>query len=213
MTGATRNHAAIVEALDAISPEMEDGGIYTNHRAEAQGWSIIVDCYASDQPDAADVWMAVHCILALTRMAADRESLDLLRLWLTPGYGGQSTAQLIARSMAWSRAMAENRQVTLEVLAELADDVERDATGRADESELLAELGEVRAELADLKAERMQPSLSRFDWVRNPTASMCEFGRAVASFVRLYPMRSVDPLDSLEKVTAARGAIAKRVRP
>jgi hypothetical protein len=209
----TRNYAAIVEALDAIAPEMEGGGLYTNHRAEVQGWSIVVDCYAPDQPDAADVWLATHCIMALCRVAADRESFNLLRRWLTPGYGGQSTAQLITSSMAWSREASSNRQTVLDVLADLADDVEREATGRDDESDVLAELEEVRTELADLKAERMQPSLSTFDWVRNPSASMREFARAVASFVRLYPMRSAEPLDSLEGIAEARASIAKRVQP
>jgi hypothetical protein len=211
MIGATRNHAAIVEALDAIAPKMEDGGIYTNHRAEVQGWSIVVDCYAPDQPDAADVWLAIHCIMALTRTAVDAESLRLLRDWLTPGYRGHSAAQLIARSMAWSREASSKRQTVLEVLSELADDVERDATGRADESDLLIELGEVRAELADLKAERMQPTLSRFDWVRSPTESMRAFARAVASFVRLYPVRSAEPLDNLERIAAARAGIARKL--
>jgi hypothetical protein len=213
MTGGTRNLAPIVEALDAIAPDMQaDGGIYTSHRAEVQGWGIIVDCYAPDQPDAADVWLAVHCIMALTRVAADRESLNLLRLWLTPGYGGQSTVQLIASSMDWSHEASSNRQTVLEVLSDLAGDIERDATGRADESDVLAELEEVRVELADLKAERMQPTLSRFDWVQHPTASMQAFARAVLSFVKLYPLRS-EPLDDLSKVAAARASIAKRVQP
>ncbi|CAM5450048.1 hypothetical protein [Rhodanobacter lindaniclasticus] len=215
MIGATRNHAAIVEVLQLIDDDMQadGGGLCPNHRAEAEGWALLVDCYAVDEPTAPDVWMAIHCIMALTRTAADAESLRVLRDWLTPGYRGHSTAQMVQRSMAWSREASSNRQTVLEVLADLADDVEREAAGRDDESDVLAELEEVRAELVELKAERMQPSLSLFDWVLHPTAPMREFGRAVASFVRLYPMRSADPLDSLEKVTAARGAIAKRVRP
>lgn len=109
--------------------------------------------------------------------------------------------------------MRDNRQTVLEVLTDLADDVERDADGRPDADDLRAELEEVRAELAELKAERMQPTLSTFDWVRNPSASMRAFARAVASFVRLYPVRAMAPLDTLEKVAAARSAIAKRVNP
>ncbi|WP_426689999.1 hypothetical protein [Rhodanobacter ginsengiterrae] len=210
----TRNWEAITEALDLCAPHMDsDGGIYANHRAEVQGWTLLVDCYAPDAPDAADVWMAVHIIMGLTRTAADRDSLNLLRLWLTPGYRGQTTAQLIARSMAWSVATRDNRQTVLEVLGDLADDVEHDADGRPDADDLRAELEEVRAELAELKAERMQPTLSTFDWVRNPTASMRSFARAVASLVRLYPMRCNAPLDSLEKVAEARASIARTVKP
>lgn len=208
----SRNFQAITEALDVCAPHMDvDGGIYANHRAEVQGWTIIVDSYSTDSPDAADVWIAVHLIMGLTRIAADRESLNLLRLWLTPGYRGHSTADLIARSMAWSRGASSNRQTVLEVLGELADDVERDAPGRSDETDVLAELEEVRTELADLKAERMQPTLSRFDWVRSPTESMRAFARAAASFVRLYPVRTAEPLDSLERVAAARAGIARKL--
>ncbi|AGG88765.1 hypothetical protein [Rhodanobacter denitrificans] len=209
----TRNFQAITESLDLCAPHMDEGGIYPNHRAEVQGWTILVDCYALDAPDAADVWMAVHIIMGLTRIAADRESLNLLRLWLTPGYGGHSTADLIASSMAWSAATRDNRDTTLEVLGELADDVERDADGRPDADQLLAELAEVRAELAELKAERMQPTLSSFDWVLNPTSSMRAFARAVASFVKLYQVRAMDPIDTVQKVAAARAGIAKRVQP
>jgi hypothetical protein len=151
--------------------------------------------------------------MGLARLAADRESLNLLRLWLTPGYGGHSTAQLITRSMAWSREASSNRKTVLEVLGDLVDHVEADADGRPDADELRAELAELRAELAELKAERMQPTLSTFDWVKNQTASMRAFARAVASFVRLYPMRAMAPLDTLEKVAAARSTIAKRVNP
>lgn len=209
----TRNFDAITEALDLCAPHMDsDGGIYANHRAEVRGWTILVDCYAPDAPDAADVWMAVHLIMGLSRIAADRESLNLLRLWLTPGYRGHSTADLIARSMAWSGSMRDNRLTVLEVLGDLADDVERDAEGRPDADELLAELEEVRAELAELKAERMQPTLSTFDWVRNPTASMRSFVRAVASFVKLYPVHCMEPLDTLEKVAEARASIARTVK-
>ncbi|WP_108473178.1 hypothetical protein [Rhodanobacter thiooxydans] len=210
----TRNFQAITEALDVCAPLMDsDGGVYRNHYAEVQGWTIIVDCHAPDAPDAADVWIAVYLIMGLTRIAADRESLNLLRLWLTPGYGGQTTAQLIARSMAWYASMRGNRLTVLSVLGELADDVEADAEGRPDADELLAELAEVRAELADLRAERMQPTLSTFDWVKNPSAAMREFARAVASLVRLYPMRCIAPLDSPEKVAAARASIARTVKP
>lgn len=208
----TRNFQAITEALDRCAPHMDEGGLYPNHRAEVLGWTILVDCYAPDAPDAADVWIAVHLIMGLTRIAADRDSLNLLRLWLTPGYRGQTTAQLIARSMAWSAATRDNRLTVLEVLAGLADDVERDADGRPDADELRAELEEGRAELAELKAERMQPTLSTFDWVKNPTASMLAFARAVASLVRLYPVRCNAPLDSLEKVAAARASIARTVK-
>lgn len=207
----TRNFQAITEALDRCAPHMDEGGLYPNHRAEVLGWTLLADGCAPDAPDAADVWMAVHIIMGLTRTAADAESLRILRDWLTPGYRGQSTAQLIARSMAWSREASSNRQTVLEVLGDLADDVERDADGRPDADALRAELEEVRIELADLKAERMQPTLSTFDWVRNPTASMRAFARAVASFVRLYPMRCSAPLESLEKVAAARSAIARRL--
>jgi hypothetical protein len=209
----TRNFDAITEALDVCAPHMDpDGGIYANHRAEVLGWTIIVDCFAPDAPDAADVWVAVHLIMGLTRIAADRDSLNLLRLWLTPRYRGNSTGDLIARSMAWCASMRDNRLTVLEVLGDLADDVERDADGRPDADDLRAELEEVRAELAELKAERMQPTLSTFDWVKNPTASMLAFARAVASLVRLYPVRCNAPLDSLEKVAAARASIARTVR-
>lgn len=210
----TRNFQAITEALDLCAPHMDpDGGIYANHRAEVLGYTILVDCYAPDSPDAADVWIAVHLIMGLTRTAADRDSLNLLRLWLTPGYRGQTTAQLITRSMAWCASMRDNRLTVLEVLGELADDVERDADGRPDADDLRAELEEVRAELGDLKAERMQPTLSTFDWVRNPSEAMRAFARAVASLVRLYPLRCNAPLDSLEKVAAARASIARTVKP
>jgi hypothetical protein len=188
-----------------------DGGVYANHRAEVLGWTLLVDCHAPDAPDAADVWVAVYLIMGLTRIAADREGLNLLRLWLTPGYGGQSTAQLIASSMDWIASTRDNRLTVLSVLTDLAGDAEADADGRPDADELLAELAEVRAELADLRAERMQPTLSTFDWVRNPTVAMREFARAAASLVRLYPLRA-EPLDSLEKVAAARASIAKRVQ-
>lgn len=213
MTGVTRNHAAIVEALQLIADDMQadGGGLCPNHRAEAEGWAILVDCYAVDEPTAPDVWIAIHCIMALARTATDAESLRILRDWLTPGYRGQSTAQLIARSMAWSREASSNRQTVLEVLGELADAVDRDSDGRPDADDLRAELEEVRAELAELKAERMEPTLSGFGWVRDPTASMLAFARAVASFVRLYPMRAMDPIDTLEKVSAARSAIARRL--
>lgn len=207
MSGLSRNHATIALMAAELAPSM-DAALYPNWQAEVGAWCIFIDLLARDEPEAPTVWVAIHCLMGLSRTAADAASLKLLRQWLS---GGFDTVDLIARTVAWSRENSAARLRMLGVIERLAADVERDVAGCEEADDLAVELGDVREELTDLRANRSQPTLATLSWLAQSRVVRA-FAKACRSFVRNYPMRAVDPLNTLEKVAAARSAIARQVK-
>lgn len=210
MSGVTRSHADVAMLAAELAPSLESG-LYPHWQAEIVAWTILVDCYAPDAPDAATAFTAASCIMGLTRTAADAASLKLLRCWLDMGFAGNSTADMIARTVAWSKDSAAARLRMLDVIERLAADLERDVTGCTEADDVGVELEDVRQELADLRANRSQPTLTSLSWL-SQSRVVRAFAKACRSFVRTYPMRAVDPLNTLERVNAARAAIARRAQ-
>lgn len=210
MSGLTRNFDAIEETIALIAAEMGSDGLYPNWANEIRAYTLFIDCVAPDKPDAPTVWVAAWCFLGLTRTAADSASLKLLRDWLSDKFNGHDTLTMIHRTKDWSSANAADRLCMVDVIEALALDVERDVAGCVEEDDLAIELAEIRQELADLRQHRMQPTLTTLSWLTQ-SRPVRALAKAVRAFRRNYPMRAMDPIDTLDKVAEARASIARRL--
>ena len=211
MTGCTPNADAIAEAIADVEAHMGgDPALYPNFCRELLAWCIWVDTMAPDAPDAADVFIAAHCILFLARNASDRASFNLLKRWLSGDW--TNTAELTAASVAWSRHSAAARRDALDRIAQMADDVERTCSDYERADEMREDVTELRLELASLREEGGTPELTELGWM--PTfPAVRSLARAVRAYRRAYPGRFSQPLSSLAAVTQARASIARSVTP
>lgn len=188
-------------------------GIFPRYESESDAWEVLVRAFAPDKPDDALVFMGTHAVMGLARTATGRGGLAILRDFITPGYKGHGTAEMVWRAFDWSKQNAADRRAALSNLEKLLRDLERAATaagfGRPLMEDLMIEIAEVREELADMSAQRTAPYFSTFDWLRDFPAARA-VARAVVGIRCAYPLRAMNPLDTLEKVAAARAAIARR---
>lgn len=182
-----------------------DATLFPNYCRESDELQATIRAAAFDAPDDADVFMAAHVALVLSRTACDRESFRLLEAFHTPGLQGYTTYELARAGMDWSFRRNVNKAHAIGTLRRLAAAIEAEMPGEID----------VETELADAKAEMgcVGADLSLLDWLPRRSAATRAWDAAVRSWRRKFVWRGTEPLVTPEKIRKARGQIAKAVRP
>lgn len=207
-----------------LSDAIDRGARVIDGYVAAEGPGIVCGTYAEDirryaahievecrgHLDDAQVYVAAHYLLALTRSAVGRDGLSLLALWLSPNLGWADPPTLFERTWKWFPAHRERELAALEKIAELSALVYAQALDAGvDAQEASAEYAEQLFQLSELRAHCGLPELLDFACFGLRTSIQRELAVAVRNFARAYPYH-IPPLDSLEKVRATRPARALR---
>lgn len=139
---------------------------------------------AAPSTQAPQAFVSAHALLGLTRMAAGRDGIGLLRRWYAPALDGTELVDLTAQTWAWLHQQHICRRAALERLQGLCAQIRTACPHGAD----LSEVEEVEIVIEDRLAS-YGPALTILAGALPPCASSVELVRAARAFALAYPCR------------------------
>lgn len=199
--------AVSIEAAAEVAA-VEGPGLWPNYATDVKRFAAHVETECRGHLDEAEVYVAAHFVIGLTRTAVGRDGLSLLAHWLSRNLGWVDPPTLFDRTREWLERQAELKAAALDDIEELSALVfaQHLDAGLDDEQDIAAEYGEQLFQLAEFREGGQSPvGFIDFTCFKLRTPEMRALAYAVRSFECAYPFHN-PPLDSLAKVKAARPA-------